>query len=224
MKIIREPNYTQVPNIVLDSLSDFKSEAELKVVLTVIRQTLGWHKKSDKLSISQLQKKTGMARASVVAGIERAVAAGWIEKKPRGQSFSYSLLVQKLAYLEPSTSSETELLTSSETEHTKETIKQNTLGGKNGRPHDELFDAVAEVCRADPHTVGSSIGKIVASLRKGDPPYTADEVRAFSQWWWGWKERQAAPTLWQLNERIGLVRDADKDRTTRSGQRLPDGV
>jgi hypothetical protein len=46
------------------------------------------------------------------------------------------------------------------------------------RPRDELFDAVAEVGAADVKINGPLIGKVVASLKSADPPYTPAEVRA----------------------------------------------
>ena len=48
----------------------------------------------------------------------------------------------------------------------------------NPRPRDELFDAVAEVTGSDPKLCGPRIGRVCAQLRKGDPPYTAEEVRS----------------------------------------------
>jgi hypothetical protein len=73
------------------------------------------------------------------------------------------------------------------------------------RPADPLFDAVAEVCGADPATSGSSIGKVTAVLKQAK--YTPAEVLAFKTWWWGDKKmRQRPPTVWQLKDQIGVVR------------------
>lgn len=49
-----------------------------------------------------------------------------------------------------------------------------------GRPRlrDELFDAIAALTGSDPHSSGAFIGKVAASLRKAEPPYTAADVRA----------------------------------------------
>ncbi len=37
------PNYTQIPNALLDSAMAEMSGAELKITLVVCRRTLGWH-------------------------------------------------------------------------------------------------------------------------------------------------------------------------------------
>lgn len=84
------------------------------------------------------------------------------------------------------------------------------LAPKNGRPRDELFDAISETCKVDPATTAASIGKVKQALLSSDPPYTPAEVKLFSGWWWG-KDgmRKRPPTLWQLKEQIGVVRSPE---------------
>ncbi|MDP3012730.1 MAG: replication protein [Candidatus Subteraquimicrobiales bacterium] len=50
------PKYTQVPDDLFDFLLPFLDEKELKVLLYVIRRTLGWKKDSDMISLNQLEK------------------------------------------------------------------------------------------------------------------------------------------------------------------------
>ena len=52
--------------------------AELKVVLTIIRQTIGWQKDRDWISTSQFVKKTGLSRKAVYGAIEQLIARGLI--------------------------------------------------------------------------------------------------------------------------------------------------
>jgi phage replication O-like protein O len=88
-----EPNYTQLPNIILDSMA-FMKESELRVVLAIARKTFGWHKVSDQISLTQLEALTGLSRSAVVAGITAGMERGVIERTPHGkQSFLYHLLV-----------------------------------------------------------------------------------------------------------------------------------
>jgi DNA-binding Lrp family transcriptional regulator len=72
------------------------------------------------------------------------------------------------------------------------------------RPRDPLFDAIAQVTHTDPATAGSSIAKVKAVLAKATPPYTPAEVIRFGAEWPAWKDKP--PTLWQLKEQIGIVR------------------
>ncbi|GAB3430756.1 replication protein [Niabella aquatica] len=54
--------YTKTPNILIDELLKELKYAELKILLVVIRQTYGWKKERDRISISQFEKKTGLSR------------------------------------------------------------------------------------------------------------------------------------------------------------------
>jgi Bacteriophage replication protein O len=56
------PTYTQVPDELFDILLPDLSEAELKVLLYIIRRTLGFKKNEDRISISQLEKGNGHDR------------------------------------------------------------------------------------------------------------------------------------------------------------------
>ena len=48
-------NYTQISNEFIDMLSNF-SGASVKIFLAISRKTIGWHKISDRISYSQLEK------------------------------------------------------------------------------------------------------------------------------------------------------------------------
>jgi hypothetical protein len=87
--------------------------------------------------------------------------------------------------------------------------ESKTMAAKPPRQRDELFDAIASICQVDPATTGASIGKVKAKLLTAKPPYTPAEVEAFGKWWWGDKGmRQRPPTVWQLQEQIGVVRQS----------------
>lgn len=105
-------------------------------------------------------------------------------------------------------------------------MSHDNLGKKDEKPHDisgpqlspdplltvsksdPLFDSIAKVCQVDCKTAGGSIGTVKAALVKATPPYTAEDVLAFESSWWAWKDRVTPPTLWQLKERIGMVRQS----------------
>ena len=75
------PRYTTpVPNLVFDGHLHRLKPAELKVLLIIIRQTLGWidsktgkRKKWDWISNSQFGKKTGLSRKAVSTAIDGLV-------------------------------------------------------------------------------------------------------------------------------------------------------
>lgn len=78
---IPPPNYTQIPNVVLDLMPEM-GEAELRVVLAIARQTFGWHKKRDKISLTQLMELTGMKKQGVVNGLKAGIKRKLIERTP----------------------------------------------------------------------------------------------------------------------------------------------
>lgn len=69
-----ENGHTDIANEIMEKLAlTHLSGNEWKILFVVLRQTWGWHKKIDKISITQFEKKTGMSRASVVESINRLV-------------------------------------------------------------------------------------------------------------------------------------------------------
>lgn len=102
---------------------------------------------------------------------------------------------------------------------------KNTPSGekKAPRPRDLLFDAIAEVCRVDPATAGSSIAKVESALKKATPPYTPEEVKAFGVKWWEWKERTDPPSIWKLKEQIGTVRQNGQGKHAATTDSTPSG-
>jgi phage replication O-like protein O len=78
------PNFTQIPNDFLDeSIPDLK-EGELRVLLVLMRQTFGWHKNWDHLSLSQFAQKTGMEKKSVARTLKNLLEKGLIKKIKQG--------------------------------------------------------------------------------------------------------------------------------------------
>lgn len=87
---IKKPNYTQVPNAILDNLDKF-TPAEIKVLMAIARQTFGYHQKRKKMSISFIQKATGLSRQGVVNTIDALIASGIVRRRRSGNGYEYSL-------------------------------------------------------------------------------------------------------------------------------------
>ena len=83
MSGFKGPNYTQVPNELFDVLPLMR-EAELKVVLHAIRQTIGFHRESDAISLTQFEEATGLSRQGVIDGINDAEARGVLKQVGTG--------------------------------------------------------------------------------------------------------------------------------------------
>lgn len=93
MSKLAPPNYTQIPNELLDRMGEF-TPAEFKVLMAICRKTFGWHKDREVISLTQLEGVTKLSRSSVQEGIMTAIERGLLERTKFGvQSFSYHLLV-----------------------------------------------------------------------------------------------------------------------------------
>jgi hypothetical protein len=78
----QSPNYTPVPDEIFDDLIDFLSNAELKVLLYIVRRTFGFKKLSDNISFSQLcrgittregeilDRGTGLSKSTVALAVK----------------------------------------------------------------------------------------------------------------------------------------------------------
>src|SRR4051812_13032402 len=75
------PNYTQVPDELFDSLMPQLSDAELRVLLYIVRRTFGFKRDADAISLSQmvagittkdgrvLDHGTGLSKSTVARGL-----------------------------------------------------------------------------------------------------------------------------------------------------------
>lgn len=95
MPPVEKPNYTQIPNVILDNMASMTS-AEFSVVMAICRQTFGWHKKSEKLSVTQIEQLTGLSAPTVRDGIAAALKDGWITRRPAGQTYVYRVHIHEV--------------------------------------------------------------------------------------------------------------------------------
>jgi phage replication O-like protein O len=79
----REGGFLRLPNTIIDAMPTMEA-SELRVVLAIARQTIGWQKVWDVIAYSQLEDLTGMARSAVWKGLTLAVAHGYVESWPIG--------------------------------------------------------------------------------------------------------------------------------------------
>lgn len=77
------PQYTQTPNDLFDLVMRDMEKSELKVVLAVIRKTLGFHTKVARMSMREIQDMTGLSSGAVYAGVEAAAARGLLVRTNR---------------------------------------------------------------------------------------------------------------------------------------------
>lgn len=94
------PNHTQTPNDLFDLHMRDMEETELKVVLALTRQTLGYHRKHVRYSINKLMEVTGLSRNGVKKGCLAAEKRGLFErtnKEDQGAA-EWNLVIQESNY------------------------------------------------------------------------------------------------------------------------------
>lgn len=104
MKNSLTPNFTQIPNIILDEYLSRLSHAETKVLLYLCRRTYGFHKQGDYISISQicngiktsdgtvLDTGTGLSNKPVIGALKKLEEIGLItSKRSHGNTTKYTM-------------------------------------------------------------------------------------------------------------------------------------
>jgi len=76
--MLEVPNHTQIPNIIIDQHMAELSHAQFKVLMAICRKTIGWHKQSDYISISQIVELAGVSNKTVVGAIKQLEKKGFI--------------------------------------------------------------------------------------------------------------------------------------------------
>lgn len=100
-KKIEPPNYTQIPNTVMDVWMERLKPATFKVLICLCRKTFGWHKTSDTISKNQIMKCTCLSKNTVQTAIEELEIVGLIKKyrnssKSHGfEANTYAMSLQK---------------------------------------------------------------------------------------------------------------------------------
>lgn len=195
-----KPNHTQTPNTFFDvSLPEIKSLVELKIVLAVIRQTFGWQKDADRISLSQLQRLTGLSRESVSIGIQLALDHGYVERKPVRNGFLYNLkLVRNSDQSGIPTSQEFRPKVVRDSDQKVVGIPDPQKKGKEKKEsntrQDQLFESLAAVCRIDWKVCTAEqraqLNQSVGILRKAG--HTPQEVQTVGKWWveYDWRGRK----------------------------------
>jgi phage replication O-like protein O len=101
-KGFQSPNYTQVPNDLFELEMANMGYAELKVVLCIMRQTLGYHRKKVRYQIRKIAEMTGLTEQGVRDGADEAVKHGYIIRTKDGGVTQWELNLQpKEALVQP---------------------------------------------------------------------------------------------------------------------------
>lgn len=124
-------NHTQISNDFIDKHMAELSGAEVKIFIAISRKTIGWHKDTDKISISQLMELTGLSNRQIINSINFLNNKNLITTiKSQGRSTEFEINYDsvksspvKKVHRGSEESSQVESKTSEESSHTKEILK-----------------------------------------------------------------------------------------------------
>jgi len=85
------PNHTQIPNDFIDKDMRKLNGSETKVFLVICRKTIGWHKESDYISISQIMEKTGISNRVVIKSAKSLDEMGFITRQATKHTTMYTI-------------------------------------------------------------------------------------------------------------------------------------
>jgi len=240
---VPKSNFSRLPHQFIEIMPQIETKGEMAVILYILRHTWGFQETSKKITLDEFEngrKKsdgtrmdggTGLSRPTILDGLERAEAHGFIEVE-RDESDSarvkkvYSLRMVGARNLTPDVKKldirGKESLHRSE----KETLERN----KGKKTHDENpnaardnFAALAELCKIDLETITpTQRGKLnqVEKLLRVKKDVTDKDIKAFSDWWYKewWQGRDGQPPRpMQIRENWGAFEQ-------RGNQQRNDGV
>lgn len=85
-----EDGHTDIANEIMEALAKTRIPGEARQVLDfILRKTYGWHKKEDRIPLSQISHKTGLNRPAVVRAIRRLIDMNLVIKKDTSTSNIY---------------------------------------------------------------------------------------------------------------------------------------
>jgi phage replication O-like protein O len=91
-KQVMEGGFTKVPHKLLDFFCRTRIPGEVRqVVDVVLRKTLGYQKKWDRISLSQFQAATGLNKGNAHRALKTAIERGYIMKAGTGRNIKYAL-------------------------------------------------------------------------------------------------------------------------------------
>ena len=172
-----KPNYTQVPNLFLDEHMKDMNKAELKVMLATCRKTFGWQKGRDRISLTQFEELTGLARSSVQEGITAAIERGVLRRYEVRGGFEYSLVVDIFSDIP-----EIEPANVPKIEHTKESLLKKTTRG-------DVIDGMVELSGKEnplssyPPDVVPFLESFISKFKRNPAkPEKAGWIKAVREW------------------------------------------
>jgi len=185
-KRIYLPNTTQTPNDILDNSMKELSGSEFKVIMAILRKTLGWHKWADYISISQIMEATGLSNRQSINCVNSLEKKGFIRTKKSKRTTTLITINFTEASEESSQggensslgSEESSLATGEKSSHTKHINKPTNY------KHSELVDYWNECNKTNLRVTEGKRKQIKARLAKFTDTEIKSAIKARSESQW----------------------------------------
>ena len=90
--------FTMIPNFIFDDYLESLSDGEMKILMMIYRQTVGFDKKADKISYSQFITKTGLSRSTISQAIKGLIRKGLIEVNRSQTTHEYTYCLPETGF------------------------------------------------------------------------------------------------------------------------------
>jgi hypothetical protein len=173
MQAFDEPNHTQTPNRLFEIMSEM-GDAELRVTLVMVRQSLGYHRQDFRMGISKLAAAAGLSEQGARNGAQAAQARGIFRRvNPESQKEAeWELILRPLNHVDPPAGlplpSTTLTPTLNHVDHitgVKENIKENIKGRPEKRG--DVMDGILYFEQQAKDTGADEVEQIIQTLEKG---------------------------------------------------------
>lgn len=124
------PNYTPVPNIIIDYWMPRLSSIEFNVLIFICRKTFGWHKVRDRISLSQIMEAVKSGRSRISEAIKKLIEHNIIKKITHGTEGSQQSFFE-ISFSNNCDQCQNGTPPSAETAPTKETPQKKEVKNKN---------------------------------------------------------------------------------------------
>jgi DNA-binding PadR family transcriptional regulator len=244
-------NWSKLPHQLIEALPNIKTIGEMKVIIYTLRHTWGYQDDYKKITLdefengrkrkdgSRIDNGTGLTKPTIVDGIKRAVADGFLfehvdlSDTARVKKF-YSLTQEGLKDLTPGVKNFNTRGKDSLHRTEKETVKKETLengSAKNSQNQNgedgfdranqterdnlnALADRIAEISKTDIETIGPKTREALKALTLAiyKKPNNDAKLTAYEKWWYAndWRGKQGQPpTVFHIGDTWGQF-EADK--------------
>ena len=175
--------FTMIPNFVFDKCLESLSEGELKILMMIYRQTVGFDKKADKISYSQFAAKSGLSRSTISQAVKKLTRKGLVEVDRSRTTHQYTYCLpdtnsQLGSKSEPIAIQNSNHLPVQNSNTQKKTLKEKEL---NTSSSTDLSDDVRDVStywnEVFPNTLDYSNTWLLKQVEKAVTQFTVDQIK-----------------------------------------------